>query len=484
MIGKPCRPIFLLLFCLTLLLFTVALKAEIVNLELPHSPSLKNVAIVIENDDQLSSDGEAETGTMTVSQLAPESGFGINFPLVTASLFLFGLLEVAVSASVGNLKSKFRPLLLILCCLSVAQLELPPQLQRAKECQEVKALCPCGYGKCIRHEWHSASPCCVANYTFECCVPYKRVRHYPMQKPVFTLCLNFEKDECVSCGGHASCVFVGDLKDNPISGCCPQFYKFQCCPNISTTTTPTTTGFYAPNQCFMRPNLTSNLTDSKFLKRFGSIKKLKLIKLMLCDWKNIKRTPIRLSEEFCHNKSIIKAVCTECDAYRCISNSVGFSDSGCCRNDHEFRCCFVDRLITKQPTTTTSKPFCTKALIKALCTECDSYRCIPNIGFRGSDCCDPGHEFRCCSRDEPPFGASTTTTTTTTTTTALTTTETTTTTTEMSTTTTTEPEQETPSASTEPSSTAENGAGVRAFSSPSIFCLVTSLWAMERLLPI
>uniref|UniRef100_A0A183CJE3 Uncharacterized protein n=1 Tax=Globodera pallida TaxID=36090 RepID=A0A183CJE3_GLOPA len=176
MIGKPCRPIFLLLFCLTLLLFTVALKAEIVNLELPHSPSLKNVAIVIENDDQLSSDGEAETGTMTVSQLAPESGFGINFPLVTASLFLFGLLEVAVSASVGKLKSKFRPLLLILCCLSVAQLELPPQLQRAKECQEVKTLCPCGYGKCIRHEWHSASPCCVANYTFECCVPYKRVR--------------------------------------------------------------------------------------------------------------------------------------------------------------------------------------------------------------------------------------------------------------------------------------------------------------------
>uniref|UniRef100_A0A183C285 SMB domain-containing protein n=1 Tax=Globodera pallida TaxID=36090 RepID=A0A183C285_GLOPA len=332
MIGKPCRPLFLLLFCLTLLFFTVALKAEIGNLELPHSPSLKNVAIAIESDDQSSSDGKVETGTMTVPQLAPESGFGINFLLVTASLFLVGLLEVAVSAFVGNLKSKFRPLLLILCCLNVAQLELPPQLQRAKECQEVKALCPCGYGKCIRHEWHSASPCCVANYTFECCVPYKRVRHYPMQRPVFTLCLNFEKDECR--------LLPAILQISML----PQYF------------------------------------DDDNSHNYGM-----------------------LSEEFCQNKSIIKAVCTECDAYRCISNSVGFSDSGCCRNDHEFRCCFVDRLITKQPTTTTSKPFCTKALIKALCPECDSYRCIPNIGFRGSDCCDPDHQFRCCSRDEPLF---------------------------------------------------------------------------------
>uniref|UniRef100_A0A183CS53 Uncharacterized protein n=1 Tax=Globodera pallida TaxID=36090 RepID=A0A183CS53_GLOPA len=48
----------------------------------------------------------------------------------------------------------------------------------------------------------------------------------------------------------------------------------------------------------------------------------------------------------------------------------------------------------------------------------------------------------------------------------------------------TEPEQETPSASTEPSSTAENGAEVETISSTTIFCLVTSLWAMERLLPI
>uniref|UniRef100_A0A183CJE5 Uncharacterized protein n=1 Tax=Globodera pallida TaxID=36090 RepID=A0A183CJE5_GLOPA len=121
----------------------------------------------------------------------------------------------------------------------------------------------------------------------------------------------------------------------------------------------------------------------------------------------------KLTTEFCQNKSIIKAVCTECDSYRCIPNSVGFSDSGCCPEDNEYRCCSMDRL---------------------------------------------------------PFGAPTTTTTTTTTT-ALTTTAPTTTTTEMSTTTTTEPEQEKPSASTEPSSTAENGAEVETISSTTIFCL-------------
>uniref|UniRef100_A0A914HCK1 Uncharacterized protein n=1 Tax=Globodera rostochiensis TaxID=31243 RepID=A0A914HCK1_GLORO len=510
----PCRPLFLLLFCLSLLFFIVALKAEIENLDGPHAPSLKNFAIPIESSDQSSSACEAETGTMTVPQLRPESGFGINFWLLTASLLVFGLLEVAMSASVGKLKSKFLPLLLIFCCLSIVQSELPPQLQRAKECQEVKTLCPCGYGKCILKEWSSASPCCVANYTFE---------------PVFTLCLDFEKVECASCGGHAKCVFVGNQKDNPVSACCPQFYKFQCCPNATKSPTATKQTTSAPFE----------ITEKKYCKDKAKI--LEICKV--CDFfecipqtgfaggaccanhysfkccgaakpgaslmstttmtTTVSTTTIptttgfyvskpdfklnrfikflKLSADTCQNKSIIKAVCTECDSYRCMPNSVGFSDSGCCPEDNEYRCCSMDRLITKQPTTT-STPLCNKAIIKAVCTECDVYRCIPNIGFHGGGCCYPDHEFRCCSRDAPATQPTTAILPTTLQDVTTTTTETTTTTTEMSTTSTTETEQET--LSTEPSSTAENDSGVETISSTTIFCLVMSLWAMERLLPI
>ncbi|KAI3416507.1 hypothetical protein GPALN_006047 [Globodera pallida] len=494
MIGMPCRPLFLLLFCLTLFFFTVALKAEIGNLELPHAPSLKNLALVIENDDQSSSSaGKVETGTMTDSQSAPESGFGINFPLVTASLFLVGLLEVAVSASVGKLKFQFRPLLLILCCLSVAQLELPPQLQRAKECHEVKTLCSSGRGKCTRKEGNSASPCCVANYTFECDEPYPEYV-YPLEKPVNEECGEKVEYECVSCG-HASCVFVGHETNNI---CCDNEYAFQCCANA--TKEPTSAPFEITEEkyCYDKAKIREICkvcdfyTCTHFTGFHGSACCADHYLFTCCGAEPggspMSTTPTittmaKLTTDTCQNKSIIKAVCTECDSYRCMPNSVGFSDSGCCPEDNEYRCCSMDRLITKQPTTT-STPICNKAIIKQICKTCDFYRCIPNPGFRGDECCDPGHEFRCCSRDAPPFGAPTTTTTTTTTTTALTTTETTTTTTEMSPTTTTEPKQETPSATTEPSSTAENGAEVETISSTTIFCLVTSLWAMKRLVPI
>uniref|UniRef100_A0A914HFD4 Uncharacterized protein n=1 Tax=Globodera rostochiensis TaxID=31243 RepID=A0A914HFD4_GLORO len=527
MIGMPCRPLFLLISCLTLLFIIVALKAEIGNLVLPHSPSLKNVAIAIESADQSSSDGNAETGTMTVSQLASKSGFGINLPLATALLLVFGLLEVAMSAFVGKLKSKIRPLLLIIFCLSVVQSvgfrpvirELPPQLQRAKECQEVKTLCSSGRGKCTRKEGTSASPCCVANYTFECHYndePYPGYI-YPLEKPVNEECGQKVKYECVSCG-HGSCVFVG-YETNTI--CCDNHYEFQCCTNA--TKEPTSapfeiteekycndkakileickvcdfytcspfTGFHGSACCADHYLFTCCVTKPVILSNRGGSPMSTTPTITTISTTTtptttgcMNRLPTfetaKLTTDTCQNKSIIKAVCTECDSYRCMPNSVGFSDSGCCPEDNEYRCCSMDRLITKQPTTT-STPLCNKAIIKAICKKCDFYRCIPNPGFRGGECCYPGHEFRCCSRDAPPFGASTTTTTTTTTT-ALTTTAPTTTTSAMSTTTTTEPEQETPS--TEPSSTAESGADVETISSTTIFCLVMSLWAMERLVPI
>uniref|UniRef100_A0A183BKJ2 Uncharacterized protein n=1 Tax=Globodera pallida TaxID=36090 RepID=A0A183BKJ2_GLOPA len=326
---------------------------------------------------------------------------------------------------------------------------------------------------------NSASPCCVANYTFECDEPYPEYV-YPMEKPVNEECWQKIKYECVACG-HASCVFVAHETNNI---CCDNEYAFQCCANA--TKEPTSAPF--------------EITEKKYCYDKAKIREL----CKVCDFYTcspfygfpagaccdddytftccgaepggspMSTTPTittmaKLTTEFCQNKSIIKAVCKECDSYRCMPNSVGFSDSGCCPEDNEYRCCSMDRLITKQPTTT-STPICNKAIIKQICKTCDFYRCIPNPGFRGDECCDPGHEFRCCSRDAPPFGAPITTTTTTTTT-ALTTTETTTTTTEMSTTTTTEPEQETLSASTEPSSTAENGAEVETISSTTIFCL-------------